>query len=950
LRGSVILNKNFKKIISSILILVFTLSSLCVVSFADESTLYIDMPENEELITKNPGKGWIRYGNGPQEVYDAKLAEKALYYSKTGYMRFRWDIIEPEEGQFNWKPIDDALAAWDSVGMGYGFGVMCLDTTQREGQYTTPKWVFDAGAEYYYGDMPALQGDSTAGAANSSKMYLPIQDDPIYMEKVENFVKALAERYDNDPRVEFIDIRSYGNYGEFHIIDCPKDFPPISNEAMRWHIDVHAKYFKNTQVIIPSGFAYTVNKSVVEPEYIYNQGIGFRHDGGYAKTATGPYFHGHQPSINEQGPPYENFKASKGFHHDLYLDYVGNMKFSYMDIGEWGRNTETFIKEQEPIIRFLTNKIGYHFVMKGAELPKSVSAGQNFNVTFDWINKGITYLYKDAVIDVALLDSNDKVVKTYRSSTVPTRNWAPEELVKDTVGINLDNVANGNYKLAIGIGRNEAKFPDDGKPDFQIGNFGMTADKWYVFADAVKSGNTFTFSKHIEENLVNGVSFCSEPVVANGMNYVKVEEVVKALSSNYEVVEGGNIVATIDTQVITIDPTNCILYVDGVASGVANAVVRIAGVPYVAVPALDAVASIEINDTPAVREIMTNFYKGSIIERLGKVSNPGFEIDDNAWSFDSNYFNITSDDKFEGNQSLHFAGNAQSSCYQQFDIEENQLYNLSFKIKSDGPLKFRLTSSTGEVMATKTTEGTGGEWKEYNMNFDYYDIGTEYVQKLWKPATVTLTFDSLSDSKEGYIDDVKITKIGDPIVLHDPESYVIDYGFESVKYNWTQYLQSNMVRCSDNPHSGTYCLQWDAVNNGYGINYNHTAYENSLVYDGGAGKYHFEGWFRTAPGEKAERFGLDPFRIYTYNKQGIVGVTEGAPRWSRWTLTEEWQKIEFDFEITQEMLDKVNNNVPGLITTNYAMLHITLGSQNRINSQGTRNQIFMDDVKITKVD
>jgi len=927
-----------------------TVSSFCVVSFADEGTLYINTPENDELITKNPGKGWIRYGNGPSEVYDTSLAEKALYYSKTGYMRFRWDVIEPEEGQFNWAPIDNALAAWDSVGMGYGFGVMCLDTTQKEGQYTTPKWVFDAGAEYWYGDMKALESDARAGAANSNKMYLPIQDDPIYMEKVENFVKALAERYDNDPRVEFIDIRSYGNYGEFHIIDCPPGFPPISNEAMRWHIDVHAKYFKNTQVIIPTGFGYNINKSVVEPEYIYNRNIGVRHDGGYDKTATVPYFHGYQPAINEQGPPYEQFKAAKGFHHDMYLDYVGNMKFSYMDIGEWGRNTETFIKEQEPIIRFLTNKIGYHFVMQGVELPKSVSAGQDFNVTFDWINKGITYLYKDAIIDVALLDENDKVVKTYRSGANPTRNWAPDELVKDTVGINLDNLANGNYKLAIGITLNEGKQPYDGKPDFQIGNYGMTSDKWYVFANAVKTGNTFTFSKFIEENLVNGVSLCSEPVVSNGMNYVKADDVVKTLSSSYEVAEGGNITATIDTQVITIDVNNFAVYQDGAPVDVANAVIKRNGVYYVAVPALEKIASIEINDTPAVREIVTQFYKGSLIERLGTVTNGGFEIDNNAWSYDSNYFNITTDDKCEGNQSLRFAGNSQSSCYQHFDIEEDCLYTLSFKIKSDGPLTFKITSSTGDVMASKTTESTNGEWKEYSMNFDYFDIGTRFVQKLWKPATVTLSFDSLSNSVEGYIDDVKIDRIGSADTLLDPDNFVVDYGFESVTHNWSQYLGSNMARVSDNPHSGTYCFQWDAINSGYGVNYPIVKGKRNIIKEGGAGKYHFEGWFRTEKGETVQKFGLDPFRIYTYNKQGVVSVTEGAPHWGICNLTGEWQKIEFDYEITQEMIDKINNNVPGLVTTNYAMIHITLSSGNRHNSRGTRAQIFMDDIKITKVE
>ncbi len=949
LRGSVILNNNFKKIISCILITVMcTLSSLCVVSFADEASLYIDMPENEELITKNPGKGWIRYGVNSNEVYDAALAEKALYYSKVGYYRYTWNAIEPEEGQYNWKPIDDAIESWASKGMTFGFGVMCLDTTSPE-QFVTPKWVFDAGAEYFFG-VGTQSGDSSPGSVNASGTYLPIQDDPIYMEKAENFVKAMAERYDNDPRVEFIDIRTYGNYGEFHILDCPPGYPPISNEAMHWHIDMHTKYFKNTQIIVPSGFSYTVNKSVVEADWIYNKGVGVRHDGGYSPSKDTFGFHGHEPAINEQGPPYEQFKASKGFHHDLYLDYIGKTKFSYMDIGEWGRNTETFIKEQEPIIKYLTNKIGYHFVLKGAELPSAVTAGQNFNVTFDWINKGITYLYKDAVIDVALLDQNDKVVKTFRSNTVPTLNWAPEADVKDTVAVNLGDVANGNYKLAVGIGLNEAKYPDDGKPDIQIGNYGMTADKWYVFANAVKSGNTFTFSKYIEENLVNGTRICAEPVVANGMNYVNFEDTFKALSSNYESAIGGMITTSVDTQVVTLDSANLILYVDGVPVNVANAVIKVNGVIYVAVPALNSISSIEVTETPQLREIATQFHKGAVLDRLERISNPGFEADDNTWSFDSKYFSISSNDKYEGNQSLYFAGNAQSSCYQQFDIEEGYLYNISFKVKSDGPFSVKLTSSAGDVMANKTTQATNGEWKEYSINFDFFDIGTRYVQKTWNPATVTLSLDSLSDSVEGYIDDIKIARVGTYEELLDPDNYITDYGFESMTYNWTQYLGSNMVRSSDNPHSGTYCLQWDAIANGYGVHYDHTAHENSLVLDGGAGKYHFEGWFRTTPGNTIPLFGIDIFRRYIYNDQGSVQVFEGAPSGSRLTLTGEWQKFEMDFEIKQEWIDEIVAGMSGTSRDNYATLHMTLGAKTRLNAAGARNQIFIDDIKITKVD
>ena len=41
-------------------------------------------------------------------------------------------------------------------------------------------------------------------------------DDPIFMEEHEKFIKALAARYDGDPRLGGLDLGSYGNWGEWH--------------------------------------------------------------------------------------------------------------------------------------------------------------------------------------------------------------------------------------------------------------------------------------------------------------------------------------------------------------------------------------------------------------------------------------------------------------------------------------------------------------------------------------------------------------------------------------------------------------------------------------------------------------------------------------------------------------------------------------------------------------
>ena len=46
--------------------------------------------------------------------------------------------------------------------------------------------------------------------------YAPVWDDSIYIWAAKEFAKALAEKYDGDPRIEYIDIRTFGEWGEWH--------------------------------------------------------------------------------------------------------------------------------------------------------------------------------------------------------------------------------------------------------------------------------------------------------------------------------------------------------------------------------------------------------------------------------------------------------------------------------------------------------------------------------------------------------------------------------------------------------------------------------------------------------------------------------------------------------------------------------------------------------------
>lgn len=57
----------------------------------NEETVQINLPENKAPITKNPGKGWVRYGTSNTNN-NPELSKKAIEYSSVAY--FRWGGIK----------------------------------------------------------------------------------------------------------------------------------------------------------------------------------------------------------------------------------------------------------------------------------------------------------------------------------------------------------------------------------------------------------------------------------------------------------------------------------------------------------------------------------------------------------------------------------------------------------------------------------------------------------------------------------------------------------------------------------------------------------------------------------------------------------------------------------------------------------------------------------------
>ncbi len=416
-------------------------------------------------IVLNPGKGWVIYGSTPQG-----RSRDALDVCSSAYNRFNWCAIEPAEGVYNWAPIDEQLAAWHEAGKQFGFGVMCESYHANKMTYVTPKWVFDAG-------VPSIE---YTAVNETRRIAIKEWDHPVFLEKLAAFVLALGQRYDGDPRVSLIDIRSYGQWGEGHLGHMQKSGGvSISQEGMQKHIQIHLEAFKKTRVFIPWGV------KELDPVYDWavEQGVGIRRDGvlGNSNGSEAIRCQGKVPAFGEWYYNYSRHRLNDGqryawgdqLEERISADTTRGM-FTYQNLGQYDMG-DKFVKNHRPFIELLSNRMGYHFLLNELLLPKRIAAGAQFEASFTWENKGLANIFIPCAVRSALIGPGEIVTAKFDHENTRPGDWAPAEPRQISEKIAFA-VPAGTYKFAVGFFSD----PAAENPDISLGNETERLTGWHI--------------------------------------------------------------------------------------------------------------------------------------------------------------------------------------------------------------------------------------------------------------------------------------------------------------------------------------------------------------------------------------------------------------------------------------------------------------------------------------
>ncbi|MCR4733816.1 MAG: chitobiase/beta-hexosaminidase C-terminal domain-containing protein [Treponema sp.] len=387
----------------------------------------------------NPHKGYVQYAWGPDAI-DNIYSDKSLVsgknpawdYCSVVYTGRAWNSIQKGKNEYDWTSIDKELELCAKYGRTMGWRIYPINTSDSSNPDNVPEFIYQEGCK------------SVQAKEKGTERIIRVPDwsDPIYLQACKDFASEMASRYDGDKRVEFIDIRCFGNWGEWHCYQLEGSEMP-SEEIQKEMIAYYASLFKTTQLVIPSDCQGDVY------DYALSLGIAKRNDGLIRikdrELDLKKCYESGLPAIGENCGTYEDLLEaddSDAYNQKWTLERwksvieISHMSYYELDRADCGY---TFFTEQEEAIKEMNNKIGYNFEVTSA----SLSYDQDLNIIL--------------------------------SVTIKNTGAAPAFFNMNLIADITDS--NGNRKFAL-----------DGIKEIKKGSFADGAEKTFVFNDLSTAG------------------------------------------------------------------------------------------------------------------------------------------------------------------------------------------------------------------------------------------------------------------------------------------------------------------------------------------------------------------------------------------------------------------------------------------------------------------------------
>ncbi len=332
----------------------------------------------------NPLRGLYRWRG--QEVVPSPdpLPAPAL----DSYDRYIWRNLEPSRDQYDFSVIDRDLAAAAQAGRKHAFRIRTLVSGNG---MSVPNYLADMMKQGWWYDYSHSGADDT---------YVPDWNAPDFMDRAGHLIAALGARYNHDPRVGWVEIGMYGNWGEWHMANFPYPSPAgaqdMTAENRRAIVDMYRAAFPDKHLVM-----LTDDKETLAYALRASPTIGWRRD----SLGTDHFEQLSQntqlwalikdrwktaPVVSEfinpeqQRAPQSYLRASEQVQR-YHISLVGNG-----NLPDWDRLDEV---SREALIQ-MAKTSGYRIAPSRITVPIMLWPGMGFSISSTWVNTGVAPPYE----------------------------------------------------------------------------------------------------------------------------------------------------------------------------------------------------------------------------------------------------------------------------------------------------------------------------------------------------------------------------------------------------------------------------------------------------------------------------------------------------------------------------------------------------------------------------
>lgn len=368
------------------------------------------------------------------------------------YANISWRDLESEKGIYDFEKVEEKFKFdyWKKNKKRLIFRVV-LDYPGTTGHKDIPEWLYQE-----------INQDGTWYEHKWGNGFSPNYNNPKLIHYHKKLIEALAERYNKDTFVAFIQLGSIGHWGEWHTLQQDGihiSFPtiPIAETYIKHYIES----FTDKLLLIRRPHQIALDNNMG----LYNDMFG-RSDhtvqefhswvtNGYNSWLTDDENHPPMPDAWKTSPIGGEFAPTQEWGdyfstatisqvmEQLQLTHVSwlgpSSPVNYSQNGQY----------QDEINRFL-KKVGYHFRLIEVRYQTDAKVGSKLSLEMVWENSGVAPFYFDWPLEISISDEKGDIVHK-EEGTVDIREWLPgRHSIKESITIPR-NLKKETYEVNVAI-------------------------------------------------------------------------------------------------------------------------------------------------------------------------------------------------------------------------------------------------------------------------------------------------------------------------------------------------------------------------------------------------------------------------------------------------------------------------------------------------------------------